>query len=197
MFKKVFLFTFILLFTFMGSVFAHTGLESSTPENGEVIKENLEKITLTFHGKIEQGSTFTVEGNDGASVAVNNIIITNNVMSGDLSSSLENGNYTVNWSIIGEDGHVVEDRFNFTIDAPVQESVTEDNNTQTIDEENGTDDTVSTQINEEATETNQATTNENTEAAQDEGNSNLLFFIVGLLVVIIVISFVFLAKRKR
>ncbi len=198
MFKKVSLFTFILLFTFVSAAFAHTGLKSSTPQNGEVINEELKQITLTFEGKIEQGSTFTVQNANGESIAVNNITITENVLSGDLSSPLENGEYTVDWSIIGADGHLIEDSFAFTVDVPIAETVEEPTGTETpVEEETETEVNTQTETNVEENEVDQANPSENTEAAQNEGNSYILPIIIGALIVIIIISFVFLAKRKK
>ncbi len=198
MFKKVSLFTFILLFTFVSVTFAHTGLESSNPQNGEVINEELEQITLTFEGKVEQGSTFTLKNANGESITVNNITITENVLSGDLSSPLENGYYTVDWSLIGADGHLIEDSFAFTVDAPIAETVEDQTGTETpVKEDNETEDNTQTQTNAEENEVNQANPSENTEAAQNEGNSYILPIIIGALIVIIIISFVFLSRRKK
>jgi copper resistance protein C len=177
MFKKVSLFTFILLFTFVSAVFAHTGLESSNPQNGEVINDELKQITLTFEGKIEQGSTFTLQNANGEAIPVDNITIIENILTGDLSTPLGNGDYTVDWSIIGEDGHLIEEKFTFSIDNPNAETE------------------VSTQTNKEDNEVNQANQTDHTEA--DEGNSNILPIIIGALIVIIIISFVFLARRKK
>lgn len=193
MIKKVSLFTFILLFTFVSAAFAHTGLESSNPQNGEVLNEELTTITLTFEGNIEQGSTFTLQDANGKTITVDNIAINENILTGVLSTPLGNGDYTVDWSIIGEDGHLIEDSFIFSIDAS---TIEEENNEVTS--ENGESETeVTTESNEVETEVEQTNESENTEAEQDEGNSNFLFIIIGALIVIIIISAVFLARRKR
>lgn len=193
MIKKVSLFTFILLFTFVSAAFAHTGLESSNPQNGEVLNEELTTITLTFEGNIEQGSTFTLQDANGKTITVDNIAINENILTGVLSTPLGNGDYTVDWSIIGEDGHLIEDSFTFSIDAS---TIEEENNAVTS--ENGESETeVTTESNEVETEVEQTNESENTEAEQDEGNTNFLFIIIGALVVIIIISAVFLARRKR
>lgn len=196
MVKKISLFTFILLFTFVSAAFAHTGLESSNPQNGEVLNEELKAITLTFEGNIEQGSTFTLQNANGETITVDNITIIGNILTGDLSTPLENGDYTVDWSIIGEDGHLIEDSFTFSIDVPTTESTEEQNGAVSAEEEDS-DTEATTQTNEEETEVNTANPSENTEAEQDEGNSNVLFIIIGALIIIIIISVVFLARRKK
>ncbi|SOC43317.1 copper resistance CopC family protein [Ureibacillus acetophenoni] len=196
MIKKVSLFTFILLFTFVSAAFAHTGLESSNPQNGEVLNEELTTITLTFEGNIEQGSTFTLQDANGETIAVDNIAINENILAGVLSTPLGNGDYTVDWSIIGEDGHLIEDSFTFSIDTSTTESSEEQNSVVTSEDEES-DTEVTTQTNEEESEVDQSTTSENAEAVQDEGISNIVFIIIGALIVIIIISAVILARRKR
>lgn len=196
MFKKISLFTFILLFTFVSSALAHTGLESSNPQNGEVLNEELKAITLTFEGNIEQGSTFTLQNANGETITVDNITIIENILTGDLSTPLESGDYTVEWSIIGEDGHLIEDSFTFSIEGPTSESTEEQNGAVTSEDEDS-DTEVTTQTNEEEAEINTANPSENTVAEQGEGNSNLLFIIIGVLIAIIIISVVFLARKKK
>ena len=68
MVKKLFLFTFILFLAFANSALAHTGLESYTPQNGDIVNEELKQITLTFEGKVEQGSTFELQNSTGKSL---------------------------------------------------------------------------------------------------------------------------------
>lgn len=129
--KKTVLFLFSLLFLFSSSVSAHTGLESSSPEDGATITEPLQDIVLTFETVIENGSSFTLSSESG-DVAVENLAVTDNVLSGTAAAPLENGAYTVDWRIIGEDGHLIEGTFGFTVSVeqapeaeepdPVQES---------------------------------------------------------------------------
>ena len=39
--KKLLLITFVFMFTFTTSALAHTGLETSSPEDGEVVTEEM------------------------------------------------------------------------------------------------------------------------------------------------------------
>ncbi|CAM5209504.1 CopC domain-containing protein OS=Ureibacillus acetophenoni OX=614649 GN=SAMN05877842_11580 PE=4 SV=1 [Ureibacillus acetophenoni] len=201
MFKKISFVTFVLIFTFVSTVFAHTGLQSSDPQNGEVVNEQLDQITLTFEGNIEQGSTFTLLNSNGESISVANISVNGNVLSGSLTDPLENGVYTVDWSVIGGDGHLIEDSFQFTVDLPVAETVeeteepVEDDSEAEVTTQNENESQTETNV--EENETNQANTTENTVAEQSKENSYLIPIIIGALVLIILISIVFLAKRKR
>lgn len=129
--KKIIVLAFVFMLTFASNAFAHTGLESSTPSNGQVIQEELKDITLTFEGKIEQGSSFEVRSTDGATISVDNISINDGQMTGTLSNALENGDYEVIWNIVGADGHPIEGSIPFTVEVatattPVDEDIVED-----------------------------------------------------------------------
>lgn len=192
--KKIFFLSCIFLLSCMSNAFAHTHLESSIPHDGEVIQEELKQITLTFGTKIEQGSEFTLQTTDGTSIPVENITVADNQLVGDIANPLENGDYQVNWSIIGADGHVMEGDFSFTVDAPVaepteeqntiEEPATEEVEPQTTVEENEAAPTVN--------EDNQAETEDDTSTS-----SNIVPIIIGLLVVIVIGSILFLMKRKK
>lgn len=124
--KKIIVLAFVFLLTFASSAFAHTGLESSTPSNGQVIEDELKEIILTFEGKIEQSSTFEVRNNSGEITSVEDISINEGQMTGTLSTALENGSYEIVWSIVGADGHPIEGNIPFTVEVdtaadPVEE----------------------------------------------------------------------------
>ena len=118
--KKMIVFTFIFVLAFVNSALAHTGLETSSPQDGEVIKEELREISLTFETKIEQGSTFELKNSNGNSIVVDEIVLNENKMVGNFSNPLENGEYQVNWNIIGADGHPIEGEFSFSVEVPLQ-----------------------------------------------------------------------------
>ena len=198
--KKIFLFSFILLFSFVGNAFAHTGLESSTPQDGQIITEELQEITLTFEGKIENSSTFTLQNSTGEEISAE-ISLAENQMFGKLSNPLENGKYQVHWSIIGADGHPIEGNVSFSVELPVTGAPAEEPT------ETSTDDQVETQ--EEAQEgtieqsnvdeSEVDTTNEanKEEIEQNESSSNVMPIIIGILIVIVIGSFLFMMKRKK
>ena len=109
--KKLIPFLFLFFLSFVHNAFAHTGLESSLPQNGETITEELKQVTLTFESKIEQGSTLEVQNSSGEAIPIDNISLSDNQMTGNLLDSLQNGDYQVNWNIIGADGHPIEGNF--------------------------------------------------------------------------------------
>ena len=137
MFKKLFI-TILLVFSLNGHAFAHTGLESSSPQNGETISEEIQQIILTFETKIEQTSTIRLKSADGTEIPVKDITITDKQMVGNLEAPLDHGDYQVLWNIIGADGHPIEGTFTFSVNKPntEEDSNLEDANTPSQSENN-------------------------------------------------------------
>jgi copper resistance protein C len=93
---------------------AHTELTSSNPESGQVVTEDLNEIVLTFGGKIESLSKMTLQ-KDGEEVPFAGVEPLDKQMTGTLSEPLENGEYVIQWNIVGEDGHVIEGEIPFSV----------------------------------------------------------------------------------
>jgi copper resistance protein C len=180
MMKKLFLFTFIFFLAFVNSALAHTGLESSSPQNGDVINEELLQITLTFEGKVEQGSTFELQNSTGESIPVENFSLTGNQIVGNFSNPLENGEYLVIWNIIGADGHPIEGEFSFSVDVPVAEAPGKEQ--------------VKTQ---EETQPQPKVEAKDKQIQQNKMPSYIIPTIIGILIVIVVGSFLLILKRKK
>lgn len=113
-----FLFLFVIAFNLPLSVFAHSDLESATPAKGEKVTTDLEAVVLTFSTKIESLSTMKLK-NDNEEIPLQ-ISIEDNQMTGKMNNRLENGNYKVEYKIIGADGHVIEGNYSFSVDRPEQ-----------------------------------------------------------------------------
>lgn len=186
--KLVFLTVMLFFLVLVQNAMAHTGLESSFPEDGTVVKEEVQTITLNFETKIEQGSKFELVNSSGESIVVENISLAEKQMTGSLSKPLEGGEYQVNWNIIGADGHPVDGAISFTVDVPASETP----------EEAG-EATEQAEATEEAETTEEAQTQSTVEEDQEkQQNNNASIFIPVLLgIVIIVISFVWVMKRKK
>lgn len=187
--KKLFLLISIFFLTYASSALAHTGLESSSPQNGDIVKEELEQITLTFETKIEQGSTFELQNSIGETIPVANISLAENQLVGAFSNPLENGEYQVTWNIIGADGHLIEGIVSFTVDVPVTEAPVEEQ-VETQEE---------TQPRPKAEEKEVDPVNEATseEVPQNKLPSYVLPIIIGILIIIVAGSFLLLMKRKK
>lgn len=116
--KKIYLLSLLLylvVFTFVPSALAHSGLENSVPQDGEVVTENISTLSLTFNTTIEDTSTFKITKESGQEISVAEQIVREREMIGNLISPLEDGTYIVTWKIIGEDGHPIENSYSFSV----------------------------------------------------------------------------------
>jgi methionine-rich copper-binding protein CopC len=118
---KMFFLMIVLCFILMPSMaLAHTGLEQSTPKDGETVKK-VKEITLQFESKVEKRSSFSLTNETGELVPVDQIQINDKVMSGKVTNTIPNGSYTVDWKIIGTDGHPIEGKYSFVVKGEMAE----------------------------------------------------------------------------
>jgi methionine-rich copper-binding protein CopC len=106
---------------------AHTELTTSDPADGATITEAPVQVVLTFAGELDEAAAFTVLDPDGEEVGTGALdleVADRNVIRGDVEVSAV-GEYTVAWSVIGDDGHEVEGEVVFTYD-PEGEATTPD-----------------------------------------------------------------------
>lgn len=112
--KGLSLFILLMLCIFPSMVSAHTTLVSSNPSEGQVISEPIKQITLEFESTLEKLSTLKLIQN-GKEIATKGITVENNQMIADLPVDLENGNYEIQWKIVGEDGHPITGEIEFKV----------------------------------------------------------------------------------
>ena len=125
----------LLVFTFVPSALAHSGLESSVPQDREVITENIFTFSLTFNTTIEDTSTFKITKESGQEISLAEHIVKEKEMIGTLSSPLQDGTYIVTWKIIGEDGHPIEKSYSFSV-VTSAETVSEISESPVVTEKN-------------------------------------------------------------
>lgn len=113
--KRIICATVIFLFACTTTVSAHTGLTSSTPAEGEDITEDVYEIVLEFNSKIESTSTVKVFDESKEEITISTTQVSENVMTGGFLSPLDNGTYTVEWKIIGTDGHPIQGTYSFIV----------------------------------------------------------------------------------
>jgi copper resistance protein C len=116
------LFSFVL---FSNQALAHTSLQDSLPKDGEIVTESIQELRLIFGTKIEQTSKIRVTNSDGEPVELGNLVIEEDEMRTTFLQPLENGNYEVEWTIVGADGHPIEGAFSFSVDVPIDEKMVE------------------------------------------------------------------------
>ena len=114
-----------LLFTLVisATAFAHTALTEAMPGDGAMVKQGPARINLTFNGPVKlvklelMGVGHEMPTNfESNSEAKNAFIIE--------TPGMHPGMFTVNWAVIGEDGHTVADSYSFTVDPSFTEEYT-------------------------------------------------------------------------
>lgn len=135
--QKLFVLLIVPLLLIPHSAYAHSKLTSSVPEDGQTVTEELRELVLVFNTPIEPLSTLTVSDEQGADYKMADIRVEDAEMIGTLEQPLGNGVYTVQWKIIGGDGHPVEGAFTFRVELSNNEHLTESSNATSNEETSG------------------------------------------------------------
>lgn len=95
---------------------AHVSLVSSDPEAGTNLDTAPSDVTLTFDGELDpDGSSFTVHDHHGDEVGGGEVdldVADRNVLHGAVTIA-EPGVYSVEWTVLGTDGHEITGSFSF------------------------------------------------------------------------------------
>ncbi|MFE5431671.1 copper resistance protein CopC [Peribacillus simplex] len=178
--KKVSVLFLILFFLCSNHAFAHTSLKESTPKEGEVIAQPIQEVTLIFGTKVEQTSKITVLNSNGESIPLGNFVIEDDEMWATFLQPLANGDYKVNWTIIGGDGHPIDGHFSFTVNAPMAETSSKEQKKETP------------QVKEK-----EVITPSKQESEQNKMQSYIIPLTIGVLLFIVIGSFLWLMRRKK
>lgn len=115
--KRFFLICFTILWLIPGVASAHSKIDSSTPANDETVTISPATIEMSFNSTIEKISNFKLLNEAGEQVTTGKAVVDGNKMSGDIPENLANGKYTVEWTIIGADGHSIDGNYSFIVEA--------------------------------------------------------------------------------
>ena len=89
---------------------AHSALTSSSPADGAVVTERLDRVELTFSeaplAGLDAGLRIQVTDSDGTDVPTGGVAVSGATMS--TTVDLENGAYTVLWRYVSPDGHPID-----------------------------------------------------------------------------------------
>lgn len=100
---------------------AHSALTSSTPADGAVVTEPLDRIDLTFSeaplAGLDAGLRIQVTDADGTDVSTGDVTVSGMTMG--KAVELENGAYTVLWRYVSPDGHPIDGSYGFEYRAAV------------------------------------------------------------------------------
>ncbi|MEV5036229.1 copper resistance protein CopC [Peribacillus frigoritolerans] len=185
MIKKVSLLFLLLFILFSKQALAHTSLEDSTPKDGEVITEPIQELTLIFATKVEQNSRISVSNSNGEYVKLGNFVIEEEEMWANFLQPLKNGNYKVDWEIIGADGHPIEGKFSFSVEVP--------NNKETGETKSDTGEGEPKQVEDNQENPIKKPKHE----VQSNESSYIIPSVIGALFVIVIGSFLWLWRRKK
>ncbi|MGG3559312.1 copper resistance protein CopC [Peribacillus frigoritolerans] len=174
--KKVSVLFLILFFLCSNRAFAHASLKESTPKEGEVIAQPIQEVTLIFETKVEQTSKITVLNSNGESIPLGNFVIEDDEMWATFLQPLENGDYKVNWTVIGGDGHPIDGHFSFTVNGPMDEASSKE----------------TTQVKEK-----EVITPLKQDSEQNKMQSYIIPLTIGVLLIIVIGSYLWLMKRKK
>jgi len=113
------------LFTLMisATAFAHTALTEAMPGDGAMIKQGPAHINLTFNGPVKlvklelMGVGHEMPTNFESNTEAKNAFMIE-------TPGMHPGAFTVNWAVIGADGHTVADSYSFTVDPSITEEHT-------------------------------------------------------------------------
>ncbi len=122
---RIFVVACFLVLVFAGhpsSVMAHTGLQSSIPGEGEVVNGQMKDILMEFNTEVESLSRFKLTDEFGNEVAIEELTVDKNRMSGKLKENLAAGPYTIVWKIVGRDGHPIDGQINFIVESEADEA---------------------------------------------------------------------------
>jgi methionine-rich copper-binding protein CopC len=94
---------------------AHTGLQSSTPADGEALTSAPDTVTLTFATAVaSQFAQVAVTGPDGQSVTTGEATVEGAVVRQPVSP-VGDGAYVVAYRVVSDDGHPVSGELSFTL----------------------------------------------------------------------------------
>lgn len=182
----------ILLFVPNG-VNAHTGLQTAIPVSGETVDQEITEIRLEFNTNIESLSTLAIKDSSGRKADVKGIETKGGLLTATLSSPLPTEAYTVDWKIVGKDGHVIEGDYAFTVNIPEsvnrvveEQPVNTSDSKQTIEEPK-------TNIGDNQSELQIEQTN----SVKD--NLSWLLIIIGcvVLLLVVLISYVYFRTKRK
>jgi copper resistance protein C len=194
---KKFILFFICVFIIVPSIVsAHTSLSSSNPSEGQVVTEKLDQILLNYGTSIEELSTMDLV-KDGKKIPLADINVENNQLMGRIPEPLDNGSYTIEWRIAGEDGHPIQGEINFSVQMERTESELD---SAPPEEGQANQENVSqtAQSDQKSTEEKAANDSIDQPDVQNNDSSTMLITIfVGLIVIFFIVLVWFSIKKKN
>ncbi|SDJ06160.1 copper resistance CopC family protein [Natribacillus halophilus] len=186
-----FIATVLLSLVFVSTTFAHAHLEDSDPEDGATVEDTVETIKVFFDSGIESATTAMVTDEEGNELELADEAIEGDDYIATLDETLTSGDYTVEMTVLAEDGHTTEEEFTFSVDA--DEAVEEE---EAAEEENGAEEAgaVEEESTDEAAEEEESAGGA-AEGGDDGGAGGLMIGAIGVIIVGAVIFFIIRGRK--
>ena len=97
----------LLLLLLPFSAHAHSGLVSSDPSDGESVEGSITDITIEFDLPVQRGN-LTVTSDGGEEIRLSDVQTSGQTLTGKWNEELAAGTYQIEWDVISQDGHKVE-----------------------------------------------------------------------------------------
>ncbi|GAA2684989.1 copper resistance CopC family protein [Actinoplanes palleronii] len=101
---------------------AHNALAEATPAKNATVKKAPAAVKLRFLETLPDSTKLSVTSADGTTPAQSEPKISGATISVTFTEPLANGEYTVNYQVAGEDGHLTKASYKFTVAGPVASS---------------------------------------------------------------------------
>jgi len=105
----------IAILLLFGNAWAHAELVEAVPPAGSTVDVPPAEVRLTFSETLVEGSQVALHGEQFRAVSNVTTIVAGSQMRGLLSTTLEPGTYTVEWTAISLDTHTVSGSYPFTV----------------------------------------------------------------------------------
>lgn len=183
--KKITLIVFFILMLIPTLASAHTALSSSNPEEGEVVNGSLYEVNVVFETDIEEISTLKLIKED-QEISFQDLKVESKQMTGILEEPLANGTYSIQWTIVGEDGHPISGEIPFLVKGSEQ-AAEQDQNTK--------EDTAEEEVEGESATEKSSAEKQNKEI--EESSSPFVLILIVAFTVILGVSIGLIYKKKR
>ncbi|WP_182301164.1 copper resistance CopC family protein [Cohnella cholangitidis] len=116
--KAIFAVILLGLIVIPNIVLAHSALVSAVPSYSEAATTEVSELKLEFNTPIEPLSSIKVKDEAGSLQPLKETNTDGKFLTGVLEKPLTDGKYTVDWKIIGEDGHAIKGSYSFVVRIP-------------------------------------------------------------------------------
>ncbi len=125
--RKMVLFALMVLVVALvaSTAFAHTGLSTSSPADGETVSGPLDTISLSFTGTpIAEPDSVAVADDAGTTILPVSVVQTGNDVVATFDPPLVAGSYALAWRVRSDDTHFVDGTFAFNVTVAVAPTTT-------------------------------------------------------------------------